>query len=85
AKSTVPDLIEALQRSTDPATTVELCAALAHMGQFAERALGPLATLESNANESVKTAARSAIELIKKDMEAAKQKPPPVQPPAKKP
>jgi hypothetical protein len=86
AKSAVPDLIDTLQKPTEPATTIELCAALARMGQFADRAIGPLTTLQSQgANEAVRSAAGEAIIEIKKAIDTAKQQPPAPQPPVKKP
>jgi hypothetical protein len=75
AKSAVQDLMDAAQRSTDPATTVELCNALAHLGEHAERAIGILGTLQTQNNDAVRGAATTAIDEIKKAIEAAKKQP----------
>ncbi|HEX4592250.1 MAG TPA: HEAT repeat domain-containing protein [Gemmataceae bacterium] len=86
AKSAVPDLIETLQKPIDPATIIDVCTALSRMGQFADRAIGPLTTLQSTgANDVVRSAAGEAIIEIKKAIDAAKQQPPGPQPPVKKP
>jgi len=83
AKIAVPDLLDALAKADNPEVRVELCRALGRMGQYAERAIPALESLQSQENESVKTAARKAADDIKKGMETAKQQP--AQPPKKGP
>jgi HEAT repeat protein len=75
AKFAVQDLIDALTKSTDPATTVELCAALGRMGEHAERAIGALTQVHAQDNTAVKTASEQAIADIHKAMDEAKKQP----------
>jgi hypothetical protein len=75
AKFAVQDVIEALTKSTDPATTVELCGALGRMGEHAERAIGALTQIHAQDNAAVKTAAEQAIADIHKAMDEAKKQP----------
>jgi HEAT repeat protein len=77
AKPKLQDLIDALSQATDPATSRELCAALARMGQFAERAIPSLNNLLAHQDETVKTSADLAIKAIQKAIEDAKKPPAP--------
>ncbi|HEY1375346.1 MAG TPA: HEAT repeat domain-containing protein, partial [Gemmataceae bacterium] len=82
AKAKVPEMIDALQKSDEPGMQYQLCWSLARMGQYAEKALGPLRTLQSAAkDESVRTAAKAAVGEIEKAMKQPAQ--PPNQPPKK--
>lgn len=78
AKSTVPDLVDALRRNPEPALLVQLCWSLARMGMHAETALASLRTLQkSTQDEWVKSSIKSSIEEIEKAILESKKAPPP--------
>jgi HEAT repeat protein len=75
AKEYVQDLIDFLPKATEPVMMVELCGALARMGQYAERAIPSLETMQTKDNPVVKEAAKMAVDAIKKAIDQAKQQP----------